>query len=131
MEKQKGKAAAPPAAMDATERAERTQKLVLGRISSEDSVVCYMVDQLRRIINETDVVSKQLQQAEAQAKQARDRLLELRGMRNKYIQDIEAFDKTTAPAEAPVIEEQAPPEAPTIAEREPGPAEAAQDEAAA
>ena len=104
---------AKPTQLEQADRAERTQKLVTGRISSDHPVVRYMIGKLRQVVQEQDFVSKQLQQAEAQAAQARNRLLELRGMRTKYIEDIEAFDEETVTSEeteeTPVIEE-APPD---------------------
>lgn len=100
--------------MDPADRRERTRKLLAGRITSEDRMVCYVVDRLRKVIQEADMVRKQLQQAEAQAAQARERMLKLDGMRAAYMEDLETFDvdtpetdekelpedkETTAPAE--------------------------------
>lgn len=86
---------------EAAERAERVQKLVAGRIAPPNQVVGYMVDQLRKVLQESEGLSNQLQQWESRAAQARNRLGELRGMRNKYIEDIEAFDKPPAKKQPP------------------------------
>lgn len=104
---------AKPTPVEQADRAERTQKLVTGRISSDHPVVRYMIEKLRQVVQEQDFVSKQLQQAEAQAAQARNRLLELRGMRTKYVEDIEAFDTETAASEEveeTTVVEEAPPD---------------------
>jgi len=79
--------------MDAADRAERMQKLLTGRARSENSVVDYMVNQLRAVLQETEQLSSQLQQTEARATQMRNRLIELRGIRAKYADDIAAFDR--------------------------------------
>lgn len=101
----------PQAAMQespeaAAERAERVQKLLTGRIQPPNPVVSYMLDKLRKVLRETEGVNSQLQQWEARTAQARNRLMELNGMRMKYLEDIAAFDKEQ-PAK-PVGEEPAP-----------------------
>lgn len=99
MEKAKAKAKNPPAQPeqpspeDTAERVERLQKLLMGRVRSENPVVDYMVGQLRMVLKETEQLSNQLQQTEARAAQMRNRLIELRGIRAKYTEDIQVFDK--------------------------------------
>lgn len=78
---------------DPAEKQERLQKLVSGRITPPNEMVRYFVDQLRQVFAETDAVNKQLQQHRAAATQAENRVRELLGMRNKYLDDIRHWDK--------------------------------------
>lgn len=95
---------------DPAERAERVQKLLSGRVKSDDPVVAYMVDRVRVVIQEAEQLSNRLQQSEAQTTQIRNRLIELRGIRAKYLEDLEVFDKpsTEAIAAKPIEAESKP-----------------------
>lgn len=79
--------------IEKAERAERLQKIVAGRIPPPNETVGYFVGQLRKIFAETDQVNRNLQQARAAVEQAEARARELRGMRSKYLEDIENWDK--------------------------------------
>lgn len=81
--------------IEKAERAERLQKIVSGRIPPPNETVGYFVAQLRKVFAETDQVNRNLQQARAEVERAEARGRELRGMRSKYLEDIENWDKPT------------------------------------
>lgn len=84
---------------DPAEQAERMQKLVTGRIAPSSDVVGYMVAQLRKVFHEQDQVNKQLQAHQTAVRQAENRARELLGMRQKYIEDIQTWDRKARDAE--------------------------------
>lgn len=78
---------------DPAEQAERLQKMLSGRIVPPSDFVAYLIGQLRKVFQEQDQVNKQLQNFQAGVRQAENRARELHGMRQKYVEDIQAWDK--------------------------------------
>lgn len=88
--------------VDPAEQQERLQKLLSGRLSSENEMVCYFVEKLRKVIAETDQLQKRYQQYQKTVTQLEHRLRELQGMQSTYAEDLKHWDlkcQETKPAE--------------------------------
>lgn len=66
------------------------QALMDGKQSTKNELVRYLVKELRDNNTELKAVSKTLQQAQQVVEQSQQRMIELRGIGRKYIQDIMA-----------------------------------------
>lgn len=66
------------------------QALMDGKQPTKNELVRYLVKELRDNNTELKAVSKTLQQAQQVVEQSQQRLIELRGIGRKYIQDIMA-----------------------------------------
>ena len=75
------------------ERMERLNKMLAGKIEPSNEMVCYFVDQMRKVSADADAVRKNLQQYRDMATQLEARARELQGMQKKCIEDINHWDK--------------------------------------
>jgi predicted nucleic acid-binding OB-fold protein len=62
--------------------------LMGGKAPAPNSIIAYIVEELKHTQNETRAVAKTLRQAEEVTAQARQRLAELKGVGQKYFEDI-------------------------------------------
>lgn len=67
---------------------QRVAALVDGREDPANDVVAYLVDQMREVLTETKVGHQQLAETNRRANQLQQRLIELRGVQNRYVRDI-------------------------------------------
>lgn len=72
------------------EQQQYIQALMDGKQSTKNELVRYLVKELRDNNTELKAVSKTLQQAQQVVEQSQQRMIELRGIGRKYIQDIMA-----------------------------------------
>lgn len=80
------------------EKLERVQRLVAGKMEPPNEFCAYLVQQIQQASAEADNVQKNLQQHRETAAKLENRAKELRGVINKYIQDVQQWDK---PAKLP------------------------------
>jgi hypothetical protein len=83
----------------------RLDDLLSGRVKPPTPMHEYVVQQLAQTVQEIEQTVKVMQQAESAAANARVRVHELRGVKNKYIQDIRVWDAKHAAAEADKAEQ--------------------------
>lgn len=69
---------------------EYIQKLLDGKVAIPNEMVRYFLEEIKTNTVEARAVTQTLQQAEQVTEQSRQRLVELRGIGRKYIQDIMA-----------------------------------------
>lgn len=91
------------------EKLARVNRLVAGKEDPPNEFCAYLVQQIQQASTEGDNVRKALQQHREAAGKLETRAKEIRGVINKYIKDIQQWDKPVQPEKPSEGEKKAPP----------------------